>query len=95
MRFVSARTLRNEPGAVKTIAAEEDVVLTTNGKPFAIVIGVDEHDFQETADAVRRARALIAVSRMRRDAAAKGAARLPASQVTREVRRARAARKRP
>ena len=67
MKFLSTRDLRNQPGYVRDLAAQkDDVVLTANGKPVAILVGVDGDDFEETARAIRQAKAHRALSRMRR-----------------------------
>ena len=94
MKFLSTRDLRNRPGYVRELAREDDLVLTANGKPVAILVGVEEQDFEETARATRRAKAQLAVSRMRRLAARRGVARLPLSAVNAEIRAVRSRRKR-
>ena len=39
MKFISSRELRNRPGLVqKELSNQEDLVLTSNGKPVAILI---------------------------------------------------------
>ena len=69
MRFLSTRDLRNRPGYVRELARQDDLVLTANGKPIAILVGVEEDEFEETARAIRQAKAQRALSRMRRQAA--------------------------
>ena len=62
MKFVSVRDLRLKPGKVWKMAKEErDVVLTVNGRPVAILTGVDEDSFEAEVEAIRRARALQAL----------------------------------
>ena len=95
MKFVSTRVLRNQPGLVRDAAAHDDVVLTANGQPFAILVGVTGDDFEATAQAIRRAKAQQAVTALRSSAAKAGTAEMPLTQITAEIRKARAARKRP
>src|SRR3972149_1321397 len=76
MKYVTTRDLRNRPGFVREVALEDDLVLTANGKPFAILVAVEEGEFEETAQAIRQAKAQRAVSRMRRQAARRGLDRL-------------------
>ena len=45
------------------------MILTSNGRPMAILAHVDETDVEATLAALRRARAQAAVARMRRAAA--------------------------
>ena len=72
MKFISVRELRNRPGVVWEELQGEDLVLTANGKPVGILLGVANEDIEDTIESVRRARALQAVSKMRRRAAATG-----------------------
>ena len=73
---------------------DDDVVLTSNGRPFAIIVGVDEGDVERTAAALRRARAQLAISRMRRTAAATGLSTIAPEEIEAEIRGARADRAR-
>lgn len=94
MKFLSTRDLRNRPGYVRDLAGEEDLVLTANGKPIAILIGLDaEGDVEDFARAIRQARAQRALSRLRRHAVRRGLDRLPAETMTAEIRAVR--RRRP
>ena len=57
MKFVSTRDLRNRPGFVRELARKGDLALTANGKPIALLLGVEEDELEETAQAIRQARA--------------------------------------
>lgn len=92
MKFLSTRDLRNRPGYVRELAQSDDLVLTSNGKPIAILVGVPDDDFEETARAIRQARAQRALSRMRRDSAQRGAERFSSSTIDAEIRAVRAKR---
>ena len=85
MKFLSARDLRNRPGFVRELVRKEDVVLTANGKPVALLLGVEDDDFEETAQAVRQARALRALSRMRRQAESKGISDMSLAAINAEI----------
>ncbi|PYY15116.1 MAG: prevent-host-death protein [Acidobacteria bacterium] len=93
MKFVSTRDLRNRPGFVRDLARKEDLVLTTNGKPIALLLGVEEEELEETAQAIRQARAQRALSRMRGDAARRGVDKSSPSVVAAEIRAVRSQRK--
>jgi prevent-host-death family protein len=93
MKFVSTRDLRNQPGLIRKLAQKEDLVLTANGKPVAVLIGVEEDDLEETTRVVRQARAQRALSRMRREAARRGVQRIPSSKIEAEIQAARSQRK--
>jgi len=69
--------------------SKADVVLTANGKPMGVLVGVDETRLDDTVAAIRRARATLAVSRMRKRAAETGAKGLSMADINREIREAR------
>lgn len=95
MKFLSTRELRNRPGSVRELAQKEDLVLTANGKPIAMLLGVQEGELEETAQVIRQARAQRALSRMRRQAARRGLgkAKMSPSAIAAEIRTVRSTRK--
>lgn len=94
MKFLSTRDLRNRPGFVRELAQKEDLVLTANGKPIALLLGVEEDDLEETARAVRQARAQRALSRMRRQAAKRNLEKMSPAAIEAQIRAVRSKRKR-
>jgi hypothetical protein len=93
MKFLSTRELRNRPGYVRNLAQKDDLVLTTNGKPIAILLGIEEDKLEETARAIRQAKAQLALSRLRKHAARRGADRVSASAIDAEIHAVRSRRK--
>ncbi len=91
MKLLTIRELRNNPGKVWRELRREDLVLTANGRPIGILLGVEE-DLEEALATVRRLRAALAVTRLRREAQATGRHRLKAADIAAVVRAARAAR---
>ena len=95
MRFMSIRELRNQSGRLQRAVEEETVTLTSNGHPFALMVGLGEdEDPAELERAVRLARAQQALSRIRGQAARAGTDRLSEAEVEAEVRASRAERRR-
>lgn len=94
MDFVSSRELRLNPGPILKRVGQggREVVLTSHGKPVALLVGVDSEDLEETLRAFRRARAQIAASRMRRTAQQRELDTLSPEQIESEIRSARAER---
>lgn len=92
MKFVSVRELRNQPGRVWEEVKGTETVLTANGKPVAILMGVEEDDLEETLSLLRRARAQAAVSRLREQAFKAGTARLTHAEIDAQIAVARRAR---
>jgi antitoxin (DNA-binding transcriptional repressor) of toxin-antitoxin stability system len=86
MEFVTIRDLRLKPAEVwDKLRRQRELVLTSNGRPVAVMAGVREDDVEETVAALRRARAQTAVSRLRRAAAERGVERLPAAEIESEI----------
>jgi prevent-host-death family protein len=94
MKMITVRELRNRPGHVWKELEHEDLVVTANGKPVGILLGVGDQDLEQALAAVRRARALLAVSRMRRHAAEQGLTELTARELDAEIRAVRRGRRR-
>ncbi|GMR23995.1 MAG: hypothetical protein BMS9Abin37_2479 [Acidobacteriota bacterium] len=70
MRFISVREFRGKSGNVwKVLAEEQELVITSNGKPIAIVSAVSEETLEDSLRAIRRARAMAAVQTMQRHSA--------------------------
>ncbi len=90
MEFVTIRDLRLKPAEVwEKLRRQREVVLTSNGRPVAVIAGVNEDDVEETVSALRRARAQAAVTRMRRASAESEASRLTPAEIETEITAAR------
>ena len=90
MEFVTIRDLRLKPAEVwDKLRRQREIILTSNGRPVAVIAGVGETDVEETVTALRRARAQAAVARMRRGAAEHGADKLSAAEIELEIARSR------
>ena len=86
MKFVTVRDLRLKPGKVWELAkTEKDLVITANGRPIAILTGVDENTFEEELDAIARARALKALDNIHKDSLMKGTDRITAKEIQSEI----------
>lgn len=97
MKTIGIRDLRNRPGAAqKTLGSGEEVVLTSNGRPVAVMLPVDSDTLDETMQAVRRARGQVALHTLRKSARTEGLDSLSAAQIDKlvgEARRVRRSRK--
>lgn len=96
MKFLSIREFRGNTAAVrKELDTEREIVLTANGKPFAMLTPVEPDSVEEEVLAIRQARARLAIDRVREHARATGLEGMTMQQVdaliakTRRARRAR------
>lgn len=74
MEFVSTHKLQCNPASVLQRMQERghEVIITSHGKPVALLVSVTGNDFEDTLHALRRARAQVAVSRLRAHARSQG-----------------------
>ncbi len=47
MRFANVRELKNKTSEILKLAKSEEVVVTSRGRPTAIIKGVSEEDFED------------------------------------------------
>ncbi len=93
MKFITVRDLRLTPGKVwKRLRKENELVVTSNGKPVAILCGVDSDNLEDGLVALRRARAQMAVSAMRKSAAERGLDKIKPDEINELIRRTRRSR---
>ncbi len=73
MRFYTIRDLRTTPKALwNNLSKDGEVVITSNGKPTALLFDIGNDDLEEVLKAVRQAKAMIAFNSMKSKAAKKG-----------------------
>lgn len=90
MDFVTVRDLRLRSTEVwRRLREKRDVIVMSHGQPIALLIDLKDEDVEETLAALRRARAHMAVSRMRMSAAERGASRMTLDEIDAEIREAR------
>ena len=94
MRFISVRDLRSKSSEVwRRVQKEKDIVVTSNGRPVAILSGVSEENLEESLTAIREARAIQAVESMQLSARRKGLDLLPDEEIIKEIQAVRKARR--
>ena len=73
MKFITIRDFRTKSAAIrKELKAEKEMILTANGRPIAILARVEPDTVEDELMAIRRARARVAVDRIRAHAKAAG-----------------------
>ena len=94
MRFISVRDLNTKPREIWSKIKDEEVVITSNGRPIALLSGVTEETLEKTVRSIRRSRALIALEEMQKRSIESGLDKLTDSQIESEIRAVRKSRKR-
>lgn len=86
MRFVSVRELRGQSAAVwKTLAKEKDLIVTSNGKPIALLSATSDENLEDSLSALRRARAQAAATAMQQASVRAGTDRLSQQDINAEI----------
>lgn len=95
MRFFTDREFRNEPGKIREALANQEVVMTSRGKPYAVLLPVhDSNDIEEVLLLARRIRAQMALSAVRRKATQSGLDKISEAEIDAEISDVRAKRNR-
>lgn len=94
MNFLSVRELRSKPAEVwSRLPVAREMVLTSNGRPIAILSAVTEETLEETLAAFRRARAVAAVTQMQLRSVELGTDTITAQEIDAEIAAVRRARR--
>lgn len=73
MQFVSVRDLRGKSSSIwKKLQSEREMVITSNGKPIAVLSAVSENNLEETLMAIRRSVAVTSVNSLQEQAVRSG-----------------------
>ncbi|MGA3084221.1 MAG: type II toxin-antitoxin system Phd/YefM family antitoxin [Thermodesulfobacteriota bacterium] len=94
MRFISVRELNTKPKKIWGQIQEEEIIITSNGKPIALLSGVTEKTLERTLQSVRRTRAFMALDEMQKKSLKLGLNNLADAEIEEEIRTVRKNRKR-
>lgn len=90
MDYIAVNELKRPRAVRERLAAEEEMLLTSNGRPMAVLMYVDEEDDPEDVlTAVRDARSRIALRRIRERARSTGADKLSGADIDKVIAGAR------
>lgn len=91
----TVRDLRGHPGQVwDQRSREHDLILTSNGKPIAILSSVSEDSLEESLARMRQGRAVTAVEKMQSRSLREGKDKLSLAEINQEIRAVRKSRRR-
>lgn len=92
MKFVSRRELRISAGAVWTkLEQEKDLVVTSNGRPIAVLILANEDSLEDVLASLRAGRAQRTALTLRRAAVARGLNKWSEKDIQEVIRKGRQA----
>lgn len=94
MKFLSVRDLRGNSARVwRELSSEREMVVTSNGRPVAVLAAVDESSVEQSLAAWRQVRATQAIADIQRESARKGADKLAMDDIDAEIKSMRQARR--
>ena len=95
MKFLSVRDLRTKSSQVwKELADQKDMIITSNGRPIAILSAINENNLEQVLTAFRQARAKQAVTSLQYESVLKGTDKITMVEIDAEIASLRSARKR-
>lgn len=95
MKFLSVRDLRGKSAEVwKKLPGEREMVITSNGRPIAILAAISESNLEESLSAFRQARAVEAVTSLQRRSVEQGVDGATMDEIDAEIKAARKKRNR-
>ncbi len=89
MRFISVREMNTKPKEVWKKIKEEELVITLNGKPIALLSAVSEETLEKTIRMIRRSRALMALEEMQKKSLASALDKMADAEIQDEIRAVR------
>jgi len=90
MKFITVRYLRTSPAKIwKELSEKQEMVITNNGKPIALLISINDSNLEETLSFIRQARAMNAVKLMQQISIKKGNDKMTIDEIEEEIRNAR------
>jgi PHD/YefM family antitoxin component YafN of YafNO toxin-antitoxin module len=90
MKFMSIRELRSSTQKINEyLASDGSLVITNNGKPAYVMLGVNEDSFEDTMLSLKRIKAKQATAQIQRKAAAQGLDKLTIEEIDAEIKEAR------
>lgn len=95
MKFLSVRDLRGKSAQVwRELPGEREMVVTSNGRPIAVLTAVDERSVEKSLAAWRQVRATQAIASIQQDSMLKGTDKITMDGIDAEIKKARRSRRR-
>jgi len=90
MKFISVRDLRSKSAQVwKQLPQEREMIITSNGRPIAIIAAISDSDMEESLSAFRQARAVEAVASLQRRSVKMGTDKMTMDEIDAEIKAVR------
>lgn len=95
MKLLSVRDLKTKSSQVwKDLPEQKEVVITSNGRPIAILSSVNENNLEQFLSAFRQARVIESVTSIQYESVRKGTDKITLEEINKEIKAVRSKRKR-
>jgi len=86
MKFLSVRDLKTKSSQVwKELSDQKEMIVTSNGRPIALLSSINENNLEQVLTAFRRARATDAVAIIQYESAQKGTDKISMDEINAEI----------
>ena len=86
MKFLSVRDLKTKSSQVwKDLPEQKEMVVTSNGRPIALLSTINENNLEQVLTAFRRARATNALASIQYDSIQKGTDMISMDEINSEI----------
>ncbi|MDR1893495.1 MAG: type II toxin-antitoxin system Phd/YefM family antitoxin [Spirochaetales bacterium] len=90
MKFISVRDFRTSSANIwKTLPEEQEMVITNNGKPVALLTPLSDKTLESTLSTIRQAKAINAVKLIQQESLRKGMDKTTMEEIDEEIKRIR------
>ena len=90
MKFISVRDFRTDStNLLKTLPDEQEMIITSKGKPIALLTSLNDENFEHTLASVRQAKAISAVKLIQQQSIKNGTDKTTMEEIDEEIRRIR------
>ena len=86
MKFLSVRDLKTKSSQVwKELPGQKEMIVTSNGRPIALLSSINENNLEQILTAFRRARATNAVASIQYESTQKGTDKISIDEINAEI----------
>ena len=90
MKFVTVRDFRTSSSTIwQTLPEEQEMVITNNGKPIALLTPISDKTLENTLSSIRKAKAINAVKLIQQESIAHGMDKITMDEIDDEIKRIR------
>ncbi len=94
MKFLSVRELKSKSAKVwKELPSQKEMIVTSNGRPIAMLSSINEDNLEQVLNAFRIARATNAVASIQYESAEQGTDKISMEEIEVEIQAVRSSRK--